>query len=490
MDNELYDDDSNGPPEDDVVLQSNTQSEAQLCVQRMLGQQLDTDISLEQYAVKHKSFTPAVTFRSFIEQASGKLSLEQFEVLEKEHRSLDELRACGLSDQEIALKLENEGGHLSSLLPPSKRSSYLADPIARKKRLIEVEGKIHQRQKNLGLTLEEHPTDNKEELKEESKDGTGREHSGESHPTSSRLLVRHPTTLGLAYIHPDDPINHLDDIAASLFGKNKDKQNEDVSASTENATSPGCGANRELSTGCCGDKWRSGEMVWTESKGFLKETLEDADHGGLSQGCSSMSEGKSQRQDSVLTSLTETDSHGRSEIRNLANTPHVGSSPEADSKTKISNHAIGDCGTGLESQSADPRVPGTCGSVQVTDNEPRRLAGVVRPLSREELLKHRLTTDDICKMDRFRDYSMGQPSKVLFLKNLSAKVTEEDLASVFMSFQHQDKPKIVFKLLKGRMKGQAFVTFADSETAGEAQSHVNGYPLRGKPVIIQYGKQR
>ena len=49
MDNELYDDDSNGPPEDDVVLQSNTQSEAQLCVQRMLGQQLDTDISLEQY---------------------------------------------------------------------------------------------------------------------------------------------------------------------------------------------------------------------------------------------------------------------------------------------------------------------------------------------------------------------------------------------------------------------------------------------------------
>ncbi len=49
MDNELYDDDSNGPPEDEVVLQSNTQSEVQLCVQRMLGQQLDTDISLEQY---------------------------------------------------------------------------------------------------------------------------------------------------------------------------------------------------------------------------------------------------------------------------------------------------------------------------------------------------------------------------------------------------------------------------------------------------------
>ena len=49
--------------------------------------------------------------------------------------------------------------------------------------------------------------------------------------------------------------------------------------------------------------------------------------------------------------------------------------------------------------------------------------------------------------------------QVLFVKNLSAKVTEQDLASLFIQFQDDDSDKIVFKLLNGRMKGQAFVTF-------------------------------
>jgi hypothetical protein len=48
---------------------------------------------------------------------------------------------------------------------------------------------------------------------------------------------------------------------------------------------------------------------------------------------------------------------------------------------------------------------------------------------------------------------------VLFVKNLSPKVTEQDLASLFIQFQDDDSDRIVFKLLNGRMKGQAFVTF-------------------------------
>lgn len=228
------------------------------------------------------------------------------------------------------------------------------------------------------------------------------------------VVVWNDFSSGLAYIHPNDPINHLEEIAAGLFGKSKDKQGENVSASVENATSPVPGSTGELSTGCCGDKCRTGEMVLTHSKGFVKETLEDAHRGGLSRGCWSTSEGKSLRQDSVLTNFIETDSHGSSsEIRNLTNTPHVGSSPEGKAEMEISNHAPGDSGTGLESQSDDPRGSGACGSGQGADNEPRRLTRVVIPLSREELLKQRLTVDDICKMERFKGYSTGQPSKVV-----------------------------------------------------------------------------
>jgi len=49
--------------------------------------------------------------------------------------------------------------------------------------------------------------------------------------------------------------------------------------------------------------------------------------------------------------------------------------------------------------------------------------------------------------------------QTLYLKNLNPKVTEEDLVSLFARFQREEGPKIVFRLMKGRMKGQAFVTF-------------------------------
>jgi len=42
---------------------------------------------------------------------------------------------------------------------------------------------------------------------------------------------------------------------------------------------------------------------------------------------------------------------------------------------------------------------------------------------------------------------------------LNPKITEEDLVSLFVRFQREKGPKLVFRLMKGRMKGQAFVTF-------------------------------
>jgi len=45
------------------------------------------------------------------------------------------------------------------------------------------------------------------------------------------------------------------------------------------------------------------------------------------------------------------------------------------------------------------------------------------------------------------------------VKNLTNQVKESDLASLFIGFQGDQSDPIVFKLLKGKMKGQAFVTF-------------------------------
>lgn len=49
--------------------------------------------------------------------------------------------------------------------------------------------------------------------------------------------------------------------------------------------------------------------------------------------------------------------------------------------------------------------------------------------------------------------------QVLYLKNLGPRVTVRDLVSLFARFQREDSPLIQFRLLSGRMRDQAFITF-------------------------------
>jgi hypothetical protein len=45
------------------------------------------------------------------------------------------------------------------------------------------------------------------------------------------------------------------------------------------------------------------------------------------------------------------------------------------------------------------------------------------------------------------------------VKNLSNRVKETDLVSVFGHLDNQGHQRIIYRLMTGRMKGQAFVTF-------------------------------
>ncbi|KAI0234344.1 RNA-binding protein 41 [Lamellibrachia satsuma] len=107
----------------------------------------------------------------------------------------------------------------------------------------------------------------------------------------------------------------------------------------------------------------------------------------------------------------------------------------------------------------------------------------------EEIEKARLNPEEIKAMPKFSNYEPGEPSKTLYIKNLSARVGESDLLSLFLRFQKPSKPKIVFKLMTGRMKGQAFVTFQDPETAADALGLTHGYQLKGRPVVVQFGRK-
>ncbi|CAG5129392.1 unnamed protein product [Candidula unifasciata] len=113
----------------------------------------------------------------------------------------------------------------------------------------------------------------------------------------------------------------------------------------------------------------------------------------------------------------------------------------------------------------------------------------VQLIPEDEIARNKLSLEDIRAIDKFHNYTEGQPNEVIYVKNLPNKITEEDLIALFGAFQSEGKPRIVFKLLSGRMKGQAFITFPDTATATRAVQVVNGYKLQGRPVILSFGKK-
>ena len=83
----------------------------------------------------------------------------------------------------------------------------------------------------------------------------------------------------------------------------------------------------------------------------------------------------------------------------------------------------------------------------------------IEPLPLQVIYRHKLSDDEIKAIPRFTNHKAGQPSNILYLKNLHAKVTEEDLRAIFGHHQSQTSEKLKYRLLTGRMKGQAFVEF-------------------------------
>lgn len=87
------------------------------------------------------------------------------------------------------------------------------------------------------------------------------------------------------------------------------------------------------------------------------------------------------------------------------------------------------------------------------------------PLPLQLISRNRLSAEEIRAIPRFANYTPGDPSSTLYLKNLHHKISEEDLMAVFGHYQTQCNGKLTFRLLTGRMKGQAFVEFPSEKNA-------------------------
>ncbi|KAK7870054.1 hypothetical protein R5R35_012008 [Gryllus longicercus] len=80
----------------------------------------------------------------------------------------------------------------------------------------------------------------------------------------------------------------------------------------------------------------------------------------------------------------------------------------------------------------------------------------------EDISKNCLSIQEIKSISKFANYVEGTPSKVLYVKNLAGSVINDDLVSLFGHFESDSGTRIMYRLLTGRMRGQAFVTFPSS----------------------------
>ncbi|KAL6660148.1 hypothetical protein ACP70R_002270 [Stipagrostis hirtigluma subsp. patula] len=110
----------------------------------------------------------------------------------------------------------------------------------------------------------------------------------------------------------------------------------------------------------------------------------------------------------------------------------------------------------------------------------------------QEIEKEKLPPEEILSLPMFKNYTPGNPATVLYIKNLAKDVTQDDFYYVFGSlFESIDNARsgLIIKLMQeGRMRGQAFVTFPTVELAQRALNLVHGYVFKGKPMIIQFGR--
>lgn len=110
----------------------------------------------------------------------------------------------------------------------------------------------------------------------------------------------------------------------------------------------------------------------------------------------------------------------------------------------------------------------------------------------EELNGGKLPPEEILSLPRFKNYTTGDPTPVLYVKNLAKDIVVDDFYFIFGSFFgsiNEAKSNLLIKLMQeGRMRGQAFVTFPTVELARNALNAANGYVLKGKPIVLQFGR--
>eukprot|EP00250_Pteridium_aquilinum_P011276 c19958_g1_i1 orf=1448-2662(+) len=129
--------------------------------------------------------------------------------------------------------------------------------------------------------------------------------------------------------------------------------------------------------------------------------------------------------------------------------------------------------------------------LEEADGTKEETAGLRNSATRDEIIAGKMPSNELFALPMFKNYARGMPTPVLYIKNLAKDVTQDDLYFIFGAvFANSEfRSQLVVKLMQeGRMRGQAFVTFPSIDLAEDALNIVHGYVLKGKPMVVQFGR--
>ncbi|XP_076836351.1 RNA-binding protein 41 isoform X1 [Brachyhypopomus gauderio] len=415
---------------DDGPVPEEQETEGQRQLHSLLLQQLHTDVDIDRCVAKKKCFAPATVYKPFGEQAAGVRSLTQFQALQDGEQELAGLRELGLTDAEIQLwrsKDRPESG---------KGQGVRVAPEARDERLRVIEDKMAARAELLARP---------------------------QRFSASRALSRREMEIERALFHGNDRCSFL----TALYHQEEDSQN-----------------GQQGATSC--------NPVDTLYRDLLKDQPKDSDTLVVSHEAV-----PSNRPDLSNTDII----HHHSTLKGTE--PDQSRSEDTMSSSHILQPAIG---KNSQTHSLNQgKCSGLAASQKIAVNQPIghltafpgqhqespvAVSGRIEEISDDEIATNRETEEGIRRISRFRNYQRGEPSNVLCVKNMTPRATLAQLVSLFSRFQQRDAQPVLYRLLTGRLKGQAFITFSDIETAGMALERLNGYRLLDKPLVIEFGRER
>ncbi|KAG7484736.1 hypothetical protein MATL_G00053070 [Megalops atlanticus] len=432
---------------EDAPIPEEQETEGQRQLHSLLLQQLDTEADLSRCVAKKKCFAPAALYKPFGEQAAGVRSLSQFQALQDKEQELAGLRELGLTDTEIELWRSRDTPEAGD-----KSRGVCVAPGARHQRLQVIRDKIEAREQLL---------------------------SRPQRLSASRPLSRREMEIERALFQGSDRLNFL----SALYHQEDDSKSSSEGVSS---TDPLDLLYRDVlrdqkpGTTCVSDETETSTPESTLVTQPQPKTYPDRTQSPHSHSDHRDTDTQTQSSTDVGSlGCRNKDSHHSVEAQSTSGNARP---QDQGGTTRL---------VGQSKISANQPIRSLCSVArQGGPGGPLTVSGPVEQIPEEEIRANRETEEEIRRIPRFQNYQQGEPSKVLCVKNLSPRASLAQLVSLFSRFQQPDGTPVLYRLLTGRLKGQAFITFSDVETAQAALELVNGYRLLDKPLVIEFGRER